>query len=192
MVFCACADDGDQATAKTSEPRSSTTAASGEGVIVDNRCDPAEAVLDDAAYGLMSVLEDLDTGSGPSDSVECTFLLVGRTPHDGDVISHTFEVTPDGEVVEGASETLDFSHLARCEDYFGDGVILRAQEAFDLAGCVTADGDPAFYLDTHEDCAGGRTVYWSDGAGWGYDGEPWHADAFEPPANERSSCENRP
>jgi hypothetical protein len=94
----------------------------------------------------------------------------------------------DSEANQDASDTADFSHLEKCEDYFGDGVILRAAEGFDLAGCVTADGQPAFYNETFRQCADGRTLYWSDPAGWGYDGEPWHADASGPPAEALASC----
>jgi hypothetical protein len=100
---------------------------------------------------------------------------------------------PDQDAsVETPSTTADFSHLAKCEDYFGEGVILRAAEAFDLAGCVTAEGDPAFYYPVmSEDCVDGRTLYWADDAGWGYDGEPWHTDAFTPSADELASCQGQ-
>ena len=93
-----------------------------------------------------------------------------------------------GRPLTALSGTADFSHLEECEDYFGEGVILRAAAAFDLAGCVTADGQPAFYNEVFKECVDGRTLYWLDPAGWGYDGEPWHADASGPPAEELASC----
>jgi len=93
-----------------------------------------------------------------------------------------------GASADSTSNTADFSHLEACEDYFGEGVIFRSTEAFDLAGCVTAHGEPAFYNETFRECSDGRTLYWSDPAGWGYDGEPWHPDPSGPPAEVLASC----
>ena len=69
-----------------------------QDVIEDDRCDPAEDVLDDDDFRLVSVLEDLDVGTGPSDSVTCLFALVGRTPEEGEVVARSYEVTPSGAV----------------------------------------------------------------------------------------------
>lgn len=110
LLLGACGDDDTDLTATTTtapQPVASTVPPdlAGEDVIEDDRCDPAVAVLNDDAYGLMAVTEDLDVGSGPSDSVDCTFALVGRQPQEGEVIAQTFEVTSSGEVIEGEPET---------------------------------------------------------------------------------------
>ena len=110
LLLGACGDDDADLTATTTTaPHSFAPTVppelAGEGVVEDDRCNPAAAVLDDDAYGLMSVLGNLDVGSGPSDSIQCTFALVGRQPQEGDVIAQTFEVTASGEVIEGESKT---------------------------------------------------------------------------------------
>ena len=94
----------------------------------------------------------------------------------------------DGRTLDQTSPTApDFSHLVKCEDYFGEGVTLRA-DAFDLAGCVTSDGKAAFYNEVFKDCADGRRMYWLDDGGWGFLGEPWHTEPVEPPEDVLASC----
>ncbi len=79
-----------------------------------------------------------------------------------------------------------------CDEVFGDGVTLRA-DAFDIA-CTRHDGEAVFFGAEFEDCTDGRRLYWStELGGWGFVGEPWHADTTSgagtiPPTGAQSAC----
>lgn len=77
------------------------------------------------------------------------------------------------------------SGVVGCAELYGEGVELRA-DAFDVF-CREPDGTTTAHGAAFLECDDGRLLYWGD-KGWGYVGEPWHADATEPPAGELETC----